>query len=122
MQDNNGVFNRTRPIKTQEPDPQVNPKAEPMQFNVEYKLSLLAEAERCSKPAQIGALLRREGPNASHLLKWRELREAGGLGQQPGRKPNPLVQQGFQRARTPAVGSCSYSFPRRNSRMIIESE
>ncbi len=64
---------------TQEPDPQVNPKAERRQFSVEYKRSVLAEADQRSKPGQIGALLRREGLYASHLSKWREQREAGGL-------------------------------------------
>ncbi len=57
MQGKNGVFNGTWPMMTQEPDPQVNPKAERRQFSVEYMLSVLAEADQCSKPGQIGALL-----------------------------------------------------------------
>ena len=50
MQGKNGVFNGTRPMMAHEPDPQVNPKAERRQFSVEYKLSVLAEADQCCKP------------------------------------------------------------------------
>ena len=36
MQEENGVFNGTRPMMTQEPEPQVNLKAERRRFSVEY--------------------------------------------------------------------------------------
>jgi len=38
------------------------------------------EADACSKPGEIGALLRREGLYSSHLGKWREQRDQGALG------------------------------------------
>jgi transposase-like protein len=72
-----------------EPDPEVLPKAERRQFSVEYKLRVLAEADRCSEAGQIGALLRREGLYSSHLSKWRQQREQDALGQQRGRKADP---------------------------------
>ena len=46
MQVKVGVANGTRPTMTQEPDPQVVPKAERRRFSVEYKLRILAEADR----------------------------------------------------------------------------
>ena len=93
MQGKNGVINGTWPMMAQEPDPQVNPKAERRQFSVEYKLSVLAEADQCSEPGEIGALLRREGLYSSHLSKWRQQRERGALGQQRGRKADPQATE-----------------------------
>ncbi len=50
----------------------------------------MREAEACSRPGEIGALLRREGLYSGHLSKWRRQREAGALEalERPrGRKP-----------------------------------
>jgi transposase-like protein len=56
------------------PDPEVVPRAKRRQFTTEYKLRILEEADCCTEPGQIGALLRREGLYSSHLSKWRKLR------------------------------------------------
>ena len=85
----NAAVNGNRPPMTQEPDPQVVPKAERRRFSTEYKLRILAEADRCTEHGQIGALLRREGLYSSHLTTWRRQREQGTLGGKRGRKPNP---------------------------------
>src|SRR5512146_1050208 len=71
----------------QVPDPEVVPKAKRRTFTAEYKLRIVQEAEACSEPGQIGALLRREGLYWSHLDKWRKLRARGQLqaGQAPQR-------------------------------------
>jgi hypothetical protein len=61
MQVELGVTNGTRPTMTEEPDPQVVPKAERRRFNAEHKLGILAEADRCTERGQLGELLRREG-------------------------------------------------------------
>ena len=48
------------------------------------------EADACSRPGEVGALLRREGLYTSHLTYWRKQRDAGalqGLGRPRGRKP-----------------------------------
>jgi transposase-like protein len=75
------------------PDPEVVPQAKPRQFSAEYKLRILAEADRCTRPGEIGAMLRREGLYASTLSKWREQRARGQLQalspQQRGRKTAP---------------------------------
>ena len=99
MQAKNRYANGTRAVMVHEADPEVLPKAERRQFSADYKLRVLAEADRCSEPGQIGALLRREGLYSSHLSKWRQQRERGALGQQRGRKPDPQTAElkGLQR-------------------------
>ena len=54
-------------------------KAARRRFTAEYKRGILKEAERCSRPGEIGALLRREGLYSSHLSAWRAARERGEL-------------------------------------------
>jgi len=56
------------------PDPEVEPKAKRRTFTAEYKLRILAEADGCTEPGQVGALLRREGLYSSHLTTWRRQR------------------------------------------------
>jgi len=90
-------INGNRQRMSQDPDPQVVPKAERRKFSAEYKLRILAEADECSQRGEIGALLRREGLYASHLEKWRKQRECGALaglrGQKRGRKPEPQAAE-----------------------------
>jgi transposase-like protein len=72
------------------PDPELVPRAKRRTFTAEYKARILAEADRCTEPGQIGELLRREGLYSSHLDKWRKARQRGALaelGQPRGRKP-----------------------------------
>jgi transposase len=61
------------------PDPELVERAKRRRFTAEYKLWLLREAEACSRPGEIGALLRREGLYSSILSEWRKQREAGSL-------------------------------------------
>ena len=61
------------------PDPEVPEKAKRRQFNAEYKLGILEEADACQEPGQIAALLRREGLYSSHLSEWRRARREGSL-------------------------------------------
>ena len=57
------------------PDPEVVPKAQRRKFSAKYKLRVLDEADNCTEPGQIGALLRREGLYSSHLATWRRERD-----------------------------------------------
>jgi transposase len=59
------------------PDPEVVPKAKRRKFSAEYKRRILEEADSCTEPGQIGALLRREGLYSSHLTTWRRQRDRG---------------------------------------------
>ena len=64
---------------SQPADPEVVERAVRRRFTPQYKLKILREAERCSTPGEIGALLRREGLYSSNLSAWRKQREAGAL-------------------------------------------
>lgn len=74
------------------PNPEVEPKAQRRRFTADYKLRILAEAESCTRPGEIGALLRREGLYSSVLAKWRALHRQSGeaaFSRQRGRKADP---------------------------------
>lgn len=49
------------------------------QFSAAYKLQMLAAAVACTKPGELGALLRREGLYSSHLAFWRAAQRRGEL-------------------------------------------
>jgi transposase len=53
------------------PDPEVVVQATRRRFTAAYKLRVVKEAEACTEPGQVGALLRREGLYSSHLTTWR---------------------------------------------------
>ena len=59
------------PGKKSERDPEVIEKATRCRFTAEYKQRIAREAEQCSQPGEIGALLRREGLYSSMLARWR---------------------------------------------------
>jgi transposase-like protein len=61
------------------PDPEVPEKAKRRRFSADDKLAILREADACTEPGQIGALLRRERLYSSHLVDWRRQRETGAL-------------------------------------------
>ena len=65
------------PSKT--PDPKVVPIAQRRQFAARDKLRILKEADACTEPGEIGALVRREGIYSSYLSRWRSARERGQL-------------------------------------------
>src|SRR4051794_14138614 len=72
------------------PDPELVEKAKRRSFTAEYKLRILKQAEACTRPGEIGALVRREGLYTSHLTAWRKQRDAGALealDRPRGRKP-----------------------------------
>lgn len=72
------------------PDPELAEQAKRRSFTAKYKAQILAEADACTAPGEVGALLRREGLYTSHLTYWRKQRAEGALkelGQSRGRKP-----------------------------------
>ena len=62
-------------------------------FGAEYKLMILREADACTKPGEIGALLRREGLYSSHLTTWRRQRDEGALARLTPVKRGPKARQ-----------------------------
>lgn len=67
-------------------------KAKRRRFTLEYKRRILREADRCRKPGELGALLRREGLYSSSLSAWRAARDRGELGGQGTRKRGPVAK------------------------------
>jgi transposase len=59
------------------PDPEVPENKPRRKHTAKYKLRILAEADACEQPGQIGALLRREGLYSSSLTTWRRQRKKG---------------------------------------------
>lgn len=65
----NGIGQMQRP----DPEVQARPgKPQRRTFSLSYKRAIVAEAERCTEPGAIGALLRREGLFSSQLSQWRK--------------------------------------------------
>ena len=75
--------------QTKIPDPEVVPTARRRRFTAKKKLRILENADRCTRPGEIGALLRREGIYSSYLSRWRRARDAGQLSTLSTRKRGP---------------------------------
>lgn len=79
------------------PDPEVVPTAKRRSFSKAEKLRILADADACVAPGDIGALLRREGIYSSHLATWRKQRQLAGeallVERKRGPKANPAAAQ-----------------------------
>ena len=58
---------------------EVTAKAQRRRFSAAEKLRVLREADHCTKPGELSALLRREGLYSSHLSAWRAARKGGEL-------------------------------------------
>src|SRR6266536_181483 len=71
--------------------PAGGPTAGRRRFTAEYKRRIVREADRCTKPGEIGALLRREGLYSSHLVTWRAARDRGELEGLSPKKRGPKV-------------------------------
>jgi transposase-like protein len=76
-------------------DPEVVATAKRRQFSGSERRRILAAADRCTAPGEIGALLRREGIYSSQLAAWRKKRVASGRAgldsQKRGRKADPAI-------------------------------
>ena len=58
---------------------EVVPRARRRQFSSADKRRILEAVDNCTKPGEIGALMRREGVYSSSLSTWRRQREAADL-------------------------------------------
>jgi len=91
--------NRSTVPQTTQPVPstEVTPKAKRRRFSASFKAKVLAEADACTEPGQVGAVLRRYGIYSSHLAFWRAARDKGALqalSPKPrGPKPEPRDQR-----------------------------
>ena len=84
------------------PDPEVAATAKRRQFSGSERRRILAAADRCTAPGEIGALLRREGIYSSLLASWRKKRTATGRSgldpQKRGRKADPMIAEARREA------------------------
>ena len=90
---------------TKVPETEVVAHSKRRRFTAAYKLRILEEADRCTRPGEIGALLRREGLYSSSLTTWRRQRERSHLRDQPQaqqmaklRRENRRLRQQLERA------------------------
>ena len=72
---------------TERPDSEV--KTPYRRFSAKEKLRILEEADACTEPGEIGALIRREGIHSSYLSRWRRARDRGQLDGLSGKKRGP---------------------------------
>jgi transposase-like protein len=76
-------------------DPEVVPLARRRRFSAREKLRIVEEADECTEPGELGALLRREGIYSSYLSRWRRARDRGQLdGLAPGKRGRKPLSDG----------------------------
>lgn len=85
------------PTSAPTPDPEVAATAKRRRFSGTQKRRILTEADRCTKPGELGALMRREGIYSSMLANWRKQRgeaERDALAaKKRGPKPNAVLAE-----------------------------
>ena len=67
------------PVARSDASAEVVPHARRRQFSNADKRRILEAADRCTRPGEVGALMRREGVYSSSLSTWRRQREAADL-------------------------------------------
>jgi transposase len=72
------------------PDSEVPARHPRRRFTTAYKLEILRRADACTRHGELGALLRKEGLYSSHVITWRQQREAGLTPKKRGRKAVPV--------------------------------
>ena len=72
-------------------DAEVVAHARRRQFSNADKRRILDAADRCTRPGEVGALMRREGVYSSSLSTWRRQREAGDLAALVPQKRGPKI-------------------------------
>ena len=78
---------------------EVPEKARRRRFTAEYKQRILREADACTKPGELGALLRREGLYSSNLTVWRAAVREGGQKRLEPQKRGPQARPATRRDR-----------------------
>ena len=79
------------PLASSVADAEVVPHARRRQFSNADKRRILEAADRCTRPGEVGALMRREGVYSSSLSTWRRQREAGDLAALAPQKRGPKI-------------------------------
>ena len=79
------------PVVRPDADSEVVPHARRRQFSNADKRRILDAADRCTRPGEIGALMRREGVYSSSLSTWRRQREVADLAALAPQKRGPKI-------------------------------
>ena len=87
------------PPVVQPGDSEVVARAQRRKFSSLDKRRILNAADRCTKPGEVGALMRREGVYSSSLSTWRAQREVAELDAVAPQKRGPKIDP----ARAPAL-------------------
>src|SRR5579859_6028245 len=77
------------PLTAGRPATEVSEKARRRRFSAADKSRILRDADACTKPGELGALLRREGIYSSQLSKWRKRMKGGALAALAPKKRGP---------------------------------
>lgn len=80
------------PLPAVRPETEVTEKAKRRRHSAEFKARILREAETCTQPGELGAMLRREGLYSSHLSAWRAQAERVQLSALEPRKRGPKAK------------------------------
>ena len=75
------------------PDSEVPARHARRRFTTAYKLAILRRADACTRYGELGARLRKEGLYSSHVVTWRQPREAGLTPKKRGRKMTAVDPQ-----------------------------
>lgn len=107
------------------PDPEVPARHVRRRFTAAYKLEILRNADVCTRPGELGALLRREGLYSSHLATWRRQREHGLTPNTRGRKKmavdprvKPLEQENRRLTRRLQKAEALLAFQKKVSELL----
>ena len=79
------------PVVRSDASAEVVPHARRRQFSNADKRRILEAADRCARPGEVGALMRREGVYSSSLSTWRRQREAADLAALAPQKRGPKI-------------------------------
>ena len=79
------------PVARCDASAEVVPHARRRQFSNADKRRILDAADRCTRPGEIGALMRREGVYSSSLSTWRRQREVADLAALAPNKRGPKI-------------------------------
>ena len=79
------------PVARSDASAEVVPHARRRQFSNADKRRILEAADRCARPGEVGALMRREGVYSSSLSTWRRQREAADLAALAPQKRGPKI-------------------------------
>ncbi len=60
-------------------EPTLPPRPRRRSFSAEYKLAMIEEYDACVGDGDKGAMLRREGLYSSHIVEWRQARDAAAV-------------------------------------------